>query len=94
MTRLRTRVVDGRVVVTPADVRAHPRGRAYERVRQAVADRDGWICQLCGRPIDPALRRPHAMALHVDHVDELAAGGSDALANLRAAHARCNTSRR
>ena len=91
--RLRTRIVNGRVTVGPADVRPHPRGRAHDRVRQAVADRDRWTCQLCGKPIDPALKRPHPKALQLDHVVPLAAGGSDSIENLRAAHASCNRAR-
>ena len=91
--RLRTRVVRGRTVAAPADVRPHPRGRAYQAVRLAVAERDGWICQLCWQPIDARLRRPHPMALAVDHVVLLSAGGSDVMSNLRAAHADCNARR-
>lgn len=92
--KLRTRIVNGRVIVGPAEVRPHPRGRGHAAVRQAVADRDGWICQLCGEPIDLALRRPHPFALAVDHVVGLAAGGSDEISNLRATHALCNSRRR
>jgi 5-methylcytosine-specific restriction endonuclease McrA len=88
--RLRTRIVNGRAVATSADVRAHPRGRAYERVRLAVAERDAWICQLCGQPIDRRLRRPDPMALSVHHVIEFAAGGSHAMSNLQAAHDICH----
>lgn len=92
--RLRTHVVRGRVaVVARGAVRVHPRGRAHDRVRQAVAERDGWICQLCHEPIDPALRRPDPMALHVDHVEQLADGGSDAPSNLRATHELCHRRR-
>lgn len=92
--RLRTRVVNGRAVAGPADVRPHPRGRAHQRLRVLVADRDGWTCQLCWEPIDPKLRRPHPLALAIDHIVEVAAGGSDAMSNLRAAHADCNARRR
>lgn len=88
--RLRTRVVDGRVVVGAAAVRERPRGRAWERIRQAVAARDRWECQLCGKPIGRALRRPNPMALEVHHVVSVEAGGTDELANLQAAHADCH----
>lgn len=90
MTKLRTRVVAGVAVVGPSEVRPHPRGRAWDRIRMAVAERDRWVCQLCGEAIDPALKRPHPRALHAHHVIELAAGGSDAMSNLQASHARCN----
>lgn len=70
-----------------------PRGNAFEPTRQRVAERDGWTCALCGEAIDPALRKPHPDALHIDHLEQRAAGGSDDPSNLRATHARCNKSR-
>jgi 5-methylcytosine-specific restriction endonuclease McrA len=69
------------------------RGRAFDQTRAAVAARDHWTCGICGGPIDPALRRPHPDALHIDHVEPRAGGGSDAPSNLRATHARCNLAR-
>lgn len=69
-----------------------PRGNAFEATRQRIANRDGWICQLpdCGKPIDPQLRKPHPMALAIDHILPRAAGGTDEDHNLQAAHALCN----
>lgn len=56
--------------------------------------RDGWICQLCGRPFpDPPFKWPHAHSVTVDHVVNVREGGGDALANLRLAHAICNVER-
>lgn len=66
------------------------RGRSFDRVRLAVAERDRWTCAGCLEQIDPALRRPHPRALHVDHKIPLAAGGTDDPSNLAAMHADCN----
>lgn len=53
------------------------------RVRSAVLERDGWICQLCAQPIE----RGRA---HIDHILPVSRGGTDALDNLQAAHGTCN----
>lgn len=58
-----------------------------------IAQRDGWVCQLCLEPIDRRLRKPHPRALHVDHVKRRADGGGDHDGNLRATHACCNLER-
>ena len=70
-----------------------PRGRAFDARRLRIAERDNWTCQLCGRAIDPTLRKPNPDALHIDHVKPRAAQGDDSDANLRATHARCNLER-
>ena len=61
----------------------HPGGRAWQRVRDAVLERDGRICWLCGQP----------GANTADHVLPIAHGGNDDPSNLRAAHLGCNSSR-
>jgi 5-methylcytosine-specific restriction endonuclease McrA len=45
---------------------------------------------ICGQPIDRALKRPHPMALHVDHTVARSQDGGDNVAQLRATHAGCN----
>lgn len=74
-------------------VSRRPRGNAYEGVRQAVAERDRWTCQICHKPINPVLKRPHPRALHIDHIVPRADFGADDPANLRATHAECNLRR-
>src|SRR5262245_34594783 len=55
---------------------------AWRRVRELVLDRDGYVCQLCGR----------LGANSVDHITPLARGGARLdPANLRAAHTTCNS---
>lgn len=55
-----------------------------------VFDRDGWRCGLCGEAIDPGRRWPDPMAVSLDHVVPLAAGGDHSRANTQAAHWICN----
>ena len=52
--------------------------------------RDGWVCQLCGRRVNPALRRPHPRAAELDHIIPLAAGGDNRRNNVQLSHGDCN----
>jgi hypothetical protein len=69
-------------------------GGAWPRIRKAILDRDGWVCQLCHQPIDPSIPWPKPMSATVDHKIPVTKGGSwwDE-SNLRAAHNKCNLSR-
>ena len=64
--------------------------------RLVVAERDGWICQLCFEPIDQnATYRDESGKgnpgyLNVDHKYPLAKGGDHSYANSQAAHSVCN----
>lgn len=62
-------------------------GRRVQRARAIVIALHGPTCWLCGQAIRPG------QAWDVDHVIPRSEGGSDALANLRPAHASCNRSR-
>lgn len=55
-----------------------------------IYERDGWICQICGQPIDPDLRAPFVMSKTTDHVIPLTKGGLHQVDNLQAAHLYCN----
>ena len=63
--------------------------------RLAIYERDGWICQLCFEPVDPALPSSHRMSATLDHIEcqswVLLPDHSDA--NLRLAHLICNSRR-
>ncbi len=58
-----------------------------------AADRDGWMCWLCGNPVDPNTPPNTAWAPTVDHVVPKSRGGATEPANLRLAHRRCNSAR-
>jgi hypothetical protein len=58
-----------------------------------VAERDGWICHRCRKPIDPSLPYGHPLALVADHFPvSISEGGPAIPANLQAAHSLCNGS--
>lgn len=57
---------------------------------QAVLERDGWVCRLCGFLIDRSLSYPDPMSQSVDHRIPLIAGGEHSMANCQAAHLICN----
>jgi len=62
----------------------HPRGRQFERLRQAILARDGWRCQL-------QLDGCTGTADVVDHITPLSRGGQPRdPANLAAACSPCN----
>lgn len=52
-------------------------------LRQAVIDRDGYICGLCGGDVQPD-------DIHIDHIKPKIMGGLDRLDNLQVAHSTCN----
>jgi 5-methylcytosine-specific restriction endonuclease McrA len=54
-----------------------------QRMRRAVARRDGWKCHYCKKPLPKA-------AATLDHVVPLALGGSWRIENLRLACRHCN----
>lgn len=58
-----------------------------------IGDRAGWICWICGRPVDQELPTDHPMHASLDHVIPRNQGGSDAVSNLRLSHHRCNHER-
>lgn len=55
-----------------------------------VFERDGWVCQICDRPVSPSLRWPDPMSASLDHVIPLAALGEHSRGNTQLAHWICN----
>lgn len=79
----------------PDDVLLDAKRRRAERLRaaqtdgysrEAIFERDGWRCWLCGLQLDPNNAT-------IDHVIPIAAGGDDTAANVRAACSPCNSRR-
>ena len=58
--------------------------------REDVYERDGWVCQLCGKPVDRGLEWPDPFSASLDHVVPVSAGGEHSLLNCQLAHLRCN----
>ena len=63
--------------------------------RLAIYERDGWTCQLCGRPVDKDLHFNDRMAATLDHIEpqSLALIPDRSPENLRLAHRACNSRR-
>jgi 5-methylcytosine-specific restriction endonuclease McrA len=59
-------------------------------VGRRIFERDGWVCQLCGKPIDPDLRGKVPLAQSLDHIIPITLGGSHTYKNVQASHYRCN----
>lgn len=57
--------------------------------RLDIFERDGWLCQLCGEPVEAPGREPRSAT--VDHATPLAEGGDHTYANCITAHYACNT---
>lgn len=55
-----------------------------------IGDRDGWVCHICEKPVDPFLPGNHKEGATFDHVIPLSKGGSDEPDNLKLAHWICN----
>jgi 5-methylcytosine-specific restriction endonuclease McrA len=72
-------------------------GVPYTKVsRAAVFKRDGYVCQLCGEPIDPKLRYPNPKSKSLDHIVPLSHGPGTpghVFSNAQAAHFGCNASK-
>lgn len=80
---------DGAPVATTRGAEGAGTGR---RARiDALAERDGWECHLCGAPLELAADGP--MAITFDHLVPRSQGGGSALDNLALAHWKCNNER-
>ncbi len=60
---------------------------------EAVFERDGWRCHLCGKQVLRDARVPHPKAPTIDHLVPLADGGDHTRANVATAHFLCNSLR-
>jgi hypothetical protein len=60
--------------------------------RNALYERDGWTCQLCGDPVDPESTTGN-WAPTLDHIIPRSHGGDHSDGNLRLAHRWCNSVR-
>jgi 5-methylcytosine-specific restriction endonuclease McrA len=75
--------------------RSRLRSGAEQRLftAQAIYERDGWLCHLCGEPIDREATDNRYRAT-LDHLIPVSQGGADVPWNVRAAHQACNSRRR
>ncbi len=79
--------------------RALKAGALVERYKeQDIFERDEWICQICGKPVDPTLKSPHPLSKSIDHIIPLQPRpgepkGTDEPNNVHLAHIVCNISK-
>lgn len=72
--------------------RTPPPSSTWGRMQRSVLERDGWICQRCGRLCAPQ-KSKHAVRGHwatVDHIVPRSRGGWDDPVNLQTLCAACN----
>jgi len=63
--------------------RAKERLNVTRELREYVVLRDGFVCGICGSPVDPS-------DVHIDHITPVSRGGSHLATNLQVAHSKCN----
>lgn len=73
--------------------RAEMYGVPWEKfTREAVFERDGWVCGICGDPVSPTATGP--MKVSLDHIIPMSKGGGHTWDNVQCAHLRCNSIKR
>jgi rRNA maturation endonuclease Nob1 len=71
--------------------RARMRGSAAEKFLDSeIFERDLWICQICGEPIDQSAKAPEPLSRSLDHITPISKGGSHTRENVQTAHLQCN----
>lgn len=59
----------------------------------ALGARDGWLCCLCGRPLNALLPAKHPWSVTLEHVIPVSQQGLSTMDNLRLSHQLCNNKR-
>ncbi len=74
--------------------RARLLGNEWEAFDPAeVYERDGWVCGICGLPVDPVLTAPDPGSVSLDHVAPVSQRGPHTRENTRCSHLGCNIKR-
>ena len=58
-----------------------------------IYERDGWVCQLCGLPVETEVSYLHRLSPTLDHIYPLSKGGLHMRSNVQTAHRSCNSSK-
>jgi len=75
--------------------RARKRNCEIEKfTKKEIFERDNWICQICGKPVDKNLKYPDPYVATLDHIVPLAKGGNHTRDNVQLAHFICNSYKR
>ncbi|MBA0125087.1 HNH endonuclease [Haloechinothrix sp. YIM 98757] len=59
-----------------------------------IAERDHWTCALCGEPVERQYNAPDPRTASLDHIKDVALGGTDTRDNVRLTHLFCNQDKR
>lgn len=92
--QLQSRYCSKRCLVHACERRSG-RFRVPDRVRLSVYERDGWLCQLCGDPVDRVAHFQDPLAATLDHIEcqSWVLIPDHSVRNLRTAHRSCNWER-
>lgn len=75
--------------------RARRFGVKYASIsKREIFERDAWICQLCGDPVDREAAWPDLSCATLDHIVPMSKGGDHVESNVWLAHFRCNLTKR
>jgi hypothetical protein len=55
-----------------------------------ICKRDNWVCQICGKKVNPKYKWPHPLSASIDHIIPISKGGTHERKNLQLAHLECN----
>lgn len=59
-------------------------------IARDIYERDGWVCGLCGEPVDSERVYPDPLSASLDHVQPISLGGAHSSTNVQCAHLVCN----
>jgi hypothetical protein len=63
-----------------------------QRIRSIeIYERDGWLCGICGAPVEAARKAPDPLSPTLDHIVPLSRGGEHSRLNVQCAHLGCNS---
>ena len=57
---------------------------------KVLAERDQWICGICGESVDITIKHPDPLSASHDHIVPLSKGGDHSYNNAQLAHLTCN----
>lgn len=88
-------VIYEKILAASHNRRARIKNAEFEFIDRAVVfERDGFICGICGEPLDMDAKFPHILSPSLDHVIPLNKGGDHLYSNVQAAHFGCNSGKR
>lgn len=82
------------VISKGARYRAKKNGNKVEDVSfEYICERDGWMCQICGKKVSKRKKCPDPLSPSLDHILPISKGGEHSNKNTQLAHLKCNMSK-